>query len=85
MNARQIELLKEHLPDPDADINQKLGVFIKISNSDSSFHSLQSEKWNVSKEEWQRYEFLGEGTGKNATEAKQEAAKQVLEKIKKKP
>lgn len=60
MNTRQIELLKEHLPDPDADINQKLGEFIKIFDSDSSFHSLQSEKWNVSKEEWQRYEFLGD-------------------------
>jgi len=37
-----------------------MGEFIKIFNSDSSDPDFQSEKWNISKEEWQRYEFLGD-------------------------
>jgi hypothetical protein len=39
------------------DFNQKLGEFIKIFNSDSFDPGLQSEKWNISNDEWQRYEL----------------------------
>ncbi|HUT38463.1 MAG TPA: putative dsRNA-binding protein [Methanoregula sp.] len=60
MNNLQKKLLKEHLPDPDADFNQKLREFIKIFNSDFSDPDLQSGTWNISNDEWQRYEFLGD-------------------------
>ena len=60
MNNRQKKFLKKQLLDSKSDFNQKMGEFIKIFNSDSSDPGFQSEKWNISKEEWQRYEFLGD-------------------------
>jgi len=60
MNNRQKKILKKQLLDSKSDFNQKMGEFIKIFNSDSSDPGFQSEKWNISKEEWQRYEFLGD-------------------------
>jgi ribonuclease-3 len=60
MNNRQKKLMKKQLLDSKSDFNQKMGEFIKIFNSDSSDPGFQSEKWNISKEEWQRYEFLGD-------------------------
>lgn len=53
-------MMKKQLLDSKSDFNQKMGEFIKIFNSDSSDPGFQSEKWNISKEEWQRYEFLGD-------------------------
>lgn len=53
-------MLKEQLLDSNVDFNQKLGEFIKIFNSDSSDPCIQPEKWNISNDEWQRYEFLGD-------------------------
>jgi ribonuclease-3 len=60
MNRQQKKLLKEQLLDSNLDFNQKMVEFIKIFNSDSSVPGLQSEKWNISNDEWQRYEFLGD-------------------------
>jgi ribonuclease-3 len=60
MNSRQKKFLKKQLLDSKSDFNQKMREFIKIFNSDSSDPDFQSEKWNISKEEWQRYEFLGD-------------------------
>ena len=60
MINRQKKFLKNLLPDSNVDFNQKMREFIKIFNADSSDLILQSEKWNISKEEWQRYEFLGD-------------------------
>ena len=60
MNSRQIFFLQEQLLDPDRDLNQNIREFIKIFNSGAPDPNFQSEKWNISKEEWQRYEFLGD-------------------------
>jgi ribonuclease-3 len=60
MNNRQKNFLKKQLLNSNLDFNQKLGEFIKIFNSDPSDPGLQSEKWNISNDEWQRYEFLGD-------------------------
>ena len=60
MNNLQITLLKEQLLDSNVDFNRKIEEFIKIFNSDSSDPGLQSGKWNISNDEWQRYEFLGD-------------------------
>lgn len=60
MNNRQKKFLKKQLLDSKSDFNQKMGEFINFFNSDSSDPGFQSEKWNISKEEWQRYEFLGD-------------------------
>ena len=53
-------MLKEKLLDSNVDFNQKLGEFIKIFNSNSSDPCIQPEKWNISNDKWQRYEFLGD-------------------------
>jgi dsRNA-specific ribonuclease len=60
MNNRQKNFLKKQFLDSTLDFNQKLGEFIKIFNSDSFDPGLQSEKWNISNDEWQGYEFLGD-------------------------
>jgi ribonuclease-3 len=60
MNDLQKKYLKERLPDPDLNFNQKITEFLKIFNSGSSDPGLRSEKWNISKSDWQRYEFLGD-------------------------
>jgi ribonuclease-3 len=60
MKNRQKNFLKKQLPESNLDLNQKIAGYIKIFNSASSDPDLPSEKWNVSKEEWQRYEFLGD-------------------------
>jgi ribonuclease-3 len=60
MNDQQKKLLKTILLDPNPDFNQKIREFITIFNSDSSDPYLQSGTWDISKEEWQRYEFLGD-------------------------
>lgn len=60
MNDQQKKLLKEILPDSDTDFNRKIREFVKIFNSDSSDPDFQSGKWNISIDEWQRYEFLGD-------------------------
>lgn len=60
MNDQQKKLLKTKLLDPNPDFNQKIREFIKIFNADSSDPGLQSVIWNISKVEWQRYEFLGD-------------------------
>jgi dsRNA-specific ribonuclease len=59
INQQKI-FFKKLLLDPRTDFNQKIVGFIKIFNADSFYPDLQSGKWNVSKEEWQRYEFLGD-------------------------
>jgi ribonuclease-3 len=60
MNDQQKKLLKTKLLDQNPDFNQKVREFIKLFNSDSSDPYLHTETWNISKEEWQRYEFLGD-------------------------
>jgi ribonuclease-3 len=60
MKNRQKNFLKNQLLASNPDFNQKIAGFIKFFNADSSYPDLPSEKWNVSKEEWQRYEFLGD-------------------------
>jgi dsRNA-specific ribonuclease len=60
MNNRQKNFLKKQLLNSNLDFNQKLGEFIKIFNSDFFDPDFQSEKWNISNDEWQRYEFLGD-------------------------
>ncbi len=60
MNDQQKKLLKEQFLDQNPDFNQKIREFIKIFNADSSGPGLQSVRWNISNDEWQRYEFLGD-------------------------
>ncbi len=60
MNDQQKKLLKKQFLDPNPDFNQKFREFIKIFNTDSSDPGLQSVIWNISNDEWQRYEFLGD-------------------------
>jgi dsRNA-specific ribonuclease len=60
MNNRQKNFLKKQFLDSTLDFNQKFGEFIKIINSDFFDPDFQSEKWNISNDEWQRYEFLGD-------------------------
>ncbi len=60
MNSRQKKLLKECLLDKNTTFNQKIGSFIKIFNASSPAPNPSSEKWHISNDEWQRYEFLGD-------------------------
>ena len=60
MNSRQKKLLKECLLDKKIPFNQKIGEFIKILNAGVPAPSPSSEKWIISNDEWQRYEFLGD-------------------------
>ncbi len=60
MNKRQKQLLLQHLLDPKASFNQKIGEFIKFFNAGSPDPNPLSEKWNISNNEWQRFEFLGD-------------------------
>jgi ribonuclease-3 len=60
MNSRQKKLLEECLLDKKTPFNQKIGEFIKILNAGSPAPNPSSEKWIISNDEWQRYEFLGD-------------------------
>ena len=60
MNNRQKQLLLKHLLDPNTSFNQKTGEFIKFFNAGSPDPNPLSEKWYISNDEWQRYEFLGD-------------------------
>jgi ribonuclease-3 len=60
MKGRQKKLLKEYLLDSKIPFYQKIREFIKIFNTNSPDPSPQSEKWNITSHEWQRYEFLGD-------------------------
>lgn len=60
MNSRQKKLLEECLLDKKTTFNQKIGEFIKILNAGFPAPSPSSEKWIISNDEWQRYEFLGD-------------------------
>ncbi len=60
MNSQQIKIVKEYLLDKNTTFHQKTKEFIKIFNGDVPGPDQQSEKWNISTDEWQRYEFLGD-------------------------
>ena len=60
MNNREKNVLKKCLLDKNTNFNQKTGEFIKIFNASSPDPNPSSEKWHISNDEWQRYEFLGD-------------------------
>jgi len=60
MKNRQKQLLLKQLQDPNTTFNQKIGEFIKFFNAGFPNSNPLSEKWHISNDEWQRYEFLGD-------------------------
>ena len=58
MNGRSGHSLIELLYSPDPDVNRILNTFITQFNS--AYGIPGTDRWDISKEDWQRYEFLGD-------------------------
>lgn len=58
MHGQTEKTLSEHLIERDPDTRAIIGCFIRRFNA--SYGNAKSACWDITKEEWQRYEFLGD-------------------------
>jgi len=58
MNGRSGHSLIELLNSPDPDINQIINTFVTRFNA--AYGIAGTDRWDITKEDWQRYEFLGD-------------------------
>ena len=58
MNGRSGHSLIELLNSPDPDVNRIINTFVTRFNA--AYGIPGTDRWDITKEDWQRYEFLGD-------------------------
>ena len=77
MNEKSGLSLMELLHSPDPDVNRIINTFVTRFNA--TYGIMGTDRWDITKEDWQRYEFLGEGTEESKQLTEQAAAQRALE------